>query len=133
MSISFAQTSMRHCKHETNAPSRFLREIAPQYLDKPLMREKKFPERPVSRPVTRTITPKPATPVPETRPDIIDANFTPDPMTSFKAGERIEHNRFGKGEILEIAGKIPELKAKVRFEQYGEKILLLKYAKLRHV
>ena len=133
VSISFAQTRMRNGKHETNAPSRFLREIAPQYLDKPLMREKKFPERPVSRPVTRTITPKPATPVPETRPDIIDANFTPDPMTSFKAGERIEHNRFGKGEILEIAGKIPELKAKVRFEQYGEKILLLKYAKLRHV
>jgi DNA helicase-2/ATP-dependent DNA helicase PcrA len=53
-------------------------------------------------------------------------------MSSFKVGDRIEHNRFGEGVILEITGQLPDLKAKVRFDQYGEKLLLLKFAKLRH-
>ena len=52
-------------------------------------------------------------------------------MTEFKVGMRIEHNRFGFGEILEITGKVPELKARVRFDELGEKLLLLKYAKMR--
>ena len=60
-----------------------------------------------------------------------DPNFIPSPMTDFKAGQRIEHNRFGFGEILEITGKVPELKARVRFDEFGEKLLLLKYAKMR--
>ena len=54
-------------------------------------------------------------------------------MTSFKAGDRIEHNRFGAGEVLEVSGQLPDLKAKVRFDAYGEKLLLLKFAKLRHI
>ena len=54
-------------------------------------------------------------------------------MSSFKPGDRIEHNRFGSGQILDISGTIPDLKARVRFDRYGEKQLLLKFAKLRHV
>jgi DNA helicase-2/ATP-dependent DNA helicase PcrA len=54
-------------------------------------------------------------------------------MSSFKVGDRVEHNRFGAGTILEITGKIPELKARIRFDQFGEKLLLLKFAKLRHL
>jgi DNA helicase-2/ATP-dependent DNA helicase PcrA len=45
---------------------------------------------------------------------------------------RIEHNRFGEGKILEISGQVPDLKAKVNFDRYGDKLLLLKFAKLRH-
>jgi DNA helicase-2/ATP-dependent DNA helicase PcrA len=66
------------------------------------------------------------------KPPIIDANFVPDPMSSFKVGDHIEHNRFGAGVMVEITGSLPDLKAKVRFDQYGEKLLLLKFAKIRH-
>ena len=66
------------------------------------------------------------------KPPVIDANFVPDPMTSFKAGDSIEHNRFGKGQILEIIGQLPDLKARVHFNQYGDKLLILKFAKMRH-
>ena len=52
-------------------------------------------------------------------------------MTELFVGERVEHNRFGPGIILEITGAAPEMKAKIRFDEYGEKLLLLKYAKLR--
>ena len=64
-------------------------------------------------------------------PKIYDADFVPAPMTDFKTGQRIEHNRFGPGKILEITGTAPDLKAKIAFDSYGEKLLLLKYAKMR--
>ena len=53
-------------------------------------------------------------------------------MSSFRVGDWIEHNRFGVGKVLEINGKIPDLKAKIGFDRYGEKLLLLKFAKIRH-
>ncbi len=86
-------------------------------------------ERPAS-PVRRT------SPVPVSRPQVVqkrvsDAEFEPTPILQLKAGQRIEHNRFGFGNILEISGTIPDLKAKIAFEDHGEKILLLKYAKIR--
>ena len=177
VSLSFADTRMRNGKHESNGPSRFLRELAPQYLDKPLLKEDmaspagsfggfssgfsrrggetspSMSRRPASsegagvswrnpssaaRPASaRPVMPgsdrasRPA-PVAEAKPPVIDPDFVPDPMSSFKVGDRIEHNRFGAGQILEISGNVPDLKAKVRFEQYGEKLLLLKFAKIRH-
>ena len=165
VSLSFCETRMRNGKHESNSPSRFLRELAPQYLDHPLLKEdferpsadedystptgfgKRWPVKPAmtaSRPSMASSRPshsvmpgsdrasRPA-PAPEAvKPPIIDANFTPDPMTSFKVGDKIEHNRFGSGLMLEITGQVPDLKAKVRFDQYGEKLLLLKFAKIRH-
>ena len=174
--LTFAQTRMRNGKHENNAPSRFLREIAPQYLQNPLRKEDFLVERSLDnddhpgfrfgrfgsgrenasrtppgrnetgwtgfgrkegttnspagqgRPTTRDAVLN--RPLP---PKIPDAEFTPDPMSSFRVGDRIEHNRFGVGKVLEITGQVPEVKAKITFDKFGEKILLLKYAKIRHV
>ncbi|MBR1509482.1 MAG: UvrD-helicase domain-containing protein [Bacteroidales bacterium] len=190
VSLSFAQTRMRNGKHESNAPSRFLRELAPQYLDHPLRKEdmvaaeddgpagfswrggasgfgsasrERSSAYGSSRPSSvmpgrsSTVMPGPdrasrpssvmpgrssavmpgsdrASRVPEIeRPPIIDQNFIPDPMSSFHVGDRIEHNRFGGGKVLEITGQIPDLKAKISFDRYGEKLLLLKFAKIRHI
>ena len=157
--LTFAQTRMRNGKHESNAPSRFLREIAPQYIQNPLRKEdmtavgtvdddspgfrfgrseRDVPPRPMpvqrggyqaekSRPTTLDAVR--SRPLP---PKVPDSEFTPDPMSSFHVGDVIEHNRFGVGKVLEITGEVPEIKAKIAFDQYGEKILLLKYAKIRH-
>ena len=165
VTLTFAQTRMRNGKHENNAPSRFLREIAPQYLQNPLRKEdfqvertlddddhpgfrfgrfgtgREIPSRPSAvrndRPNNPVLTPRPTTreavmsrPLP---PKIPDAEFTPDPMSSFRVGDRVEHNRFGVGKVLEITGQVPEIKAKITFDKFGDKILLLKYAKIRHV
>jgi len=158
VTLSYAQTRMRNGKHENNSPSRFLREIAPQYLDHPLMkddeeagrRDEDFgigfrwgthnatvrrpvsqPSRPVSQ-SSRPVTPQPSRPT-AVKPPVIDADFVPDPMSSFHPGDRIEHNRFGAGKVLEITGMVPDIKAKVLFDKYGEKLLLLKFAKIRHI
>ena len=62
---------------------------------------------------------------------LADANLVGVPMTELKEGQRIEHNRFGPGTILELSGSVPDMKAKIRFDAFGEKLLLLKYAKIR--
>ena len=67
------------------------------------------------------------------KPPEVDPDFVPDPMSSFREGDRIEHNRFGKGTINSITGTIPDLRSEVTFDLYGKKILLLKHAKLRHI
>jgi DNA helicase-2/ATP-dependent DNA helicase PcrA len=179
VALTFAQTRMRNGKHESNAPSRFLREIAPQYLQNPLRKEdfqversvddddhpgfrfgrfgggREIPSRPVAArndrngmPVrtNRVVTGGTVSPVGTPRatsreallnrplpPKVPDAEFTPDPMSSFHVGDRIEHNRFGVGKVLKLSGEVPDIKADIAFEEFGDKILLLKYAKIRHI
>ena len=184
VSLSFAQTRMRNGKHESNAPSRFLKELAPQYLDKPLLKDEMVaggaldderprfgsgravmpdsdrvsggfrwsggagrwpvkpamtsPGRPAASGPSRPVMPgsdrasQPSRTAEPERPPLIDPNFVPEPASSFRVGDQIEHNRFGAGKVLEITGQVPDLKAKILFEKYGEKLLLLKFAKIRH-
>ena len=62
-----------------------------------------------------------------------DADFEPTPILQLKEGLRIEHNRFGYGEIIELSGPPADRKARISFDDHGEKILILKYAKIRVV
>ena len=77
------------------------------------------PSQPAARPAA----------APAQRP--LDPNFKAVDMSELYVGERIEHNRFGPGRIKSITGVAPELKAVVDFDEYGQKVLLLKYAKMR--
>lgn len=165
LQLSFAQTRMRHGKHESNSPSRFIKEIDKEYILNPLSLEMETPEpeaftkswgRPApsrfgntygrsSQPVTerrsapvRQVPQPSGMPRPVSRPRPVaprvpDADFVPTPILQLRAGQRIEHNRFGYGEILEISGQAADLKAKIRFDDHGEKILILKYAKIRTI
>ena len=165
LQLSFAQTRMRHGKHESNSPSRFIKEIDREYILNPLSLEMETPEpeaftkswgRPSpsrfgntygrsSQPVTerrsapvRQVPQPSGMPRPVSRPRPVaprvpDADFVPTPILQLRAGQRIEHNRFGYGEILEISGQAADLKAKIRFDDHGEKILILKYAKIRTI
>ena len=210
--LSFAGTRMRNGKHESNAPSRFIKEIDPRYIENPLedadcdnagvthewggfgsrftggrldrfgvgggtygqssgVQYQKRGAASGSRPAPSQRRPDvfgrsgsqlpPAGvathgfvngrgPQPQavggmrtqSEPGrgqagslagraLADANFVGVPMTELTVGQRIEHNRFGAGTILELSGRAPEMKAKIRFDDHGEKLLLLKYAKLR--
>ena len=172
VALSFASTRMRNGNHESNSPSRFIKEIAPQYLDSPLdegdfgnsgLRFERggFGSRHsegaglrfsggygesgkvtfIKRPAAARTQPQPQRqpqyqprPLSVPRPTAAPApaaDFVGVPMTELYAGERIEHNRFGAGVIKAISGKAPDMKATIVFDDYGEKLLLLKYAKLR--
>lgn len=134
--ISFADSRMRNGKHEQNPPSRFIKEIDAKYFQNPLefgFREPaSAPSRPSFKPEGNKHFGKAeaiARPVPEKK--IPDSEFNPTPMMELKAGQRVEHNRFGFGRIEEITGTAPELKARISFDEFGEKFIMLKYAKLR--
>ena len=194
VTLTLADTRMRNGQHESNSPSRFIREIDTRYIANPLDGEDEYddgeggsfsgfgsrfsvpaynsryggrgsargvqtgiaggygtsgkvtyerrsassvrPADPQRRPSSGSdrqpqFAGKAAVlnrPLP---PKIPDAEFVPVPMSAIKAGQRIEHNRFGGGLVEEVTGVIPELKARINFDEYGEKVILLKYAKLR--
>lgn len=173
VTLSFSSSRMRNGKHESNSPSRFIKEIDPVFIENPLSSDEldavddspawddfrgrsqaqsRFrsnygqsgPARSVStspRPMAvgrggASSAPVRTTPVRTapagTRPRA-DLDFEGVPMTQLKVGERVEHNRFGAGTILTLSGTAPDMKAQIRFDEYGEKLLLLKYAKLRPI
>ncbi len=173
VAFSFAQTRTRNGKHESNSPSRFVKEVDPQYIINPLTSpfssdddephqsfgggwsrfggtssksgysygqssRPQVERRPASvqRPSAAARPSMSSAPQPVRRPQVVpkrvsDADFEPTPILQLKAGQRIEHNRFGYGKILEITGNVTDLKAKIAFDDHGEKILILKYAKIR--
>ena len=49
----------------------------------------------------------------------------------FSIGDRIEHENFGIGSILSVEGLGSSTKAYINFDKFGEKTLLLKFAKLK--
>lgn len=65
------------------------------------------------------------------KPRTPDSLFTPVSVLDVKAGQRVEHNRFGYGVVQSITGTGDNLKANILFDSCGEKIILLKYAKIR--
>ncbi len=173
VAFSFAQTRTRNGKHESNSPSRFVKEVDPQYIINPLTSpfgsdddeprqsfgggwsrfggtssksgysygqssRPQVERKPASvqRPSAAARPSMSSAPQPVRRPQVVpkrvsDADFEPTPILQLKAGQRIEHNRFGYGKILEITGNVTDLKAKIAFDDHGEKILILKYAKIR--
>ncbi|MFC2138443.1 ATP-dependent helicase [Bacteroidota bacterium] len=60
-------------------------------------------------------------------------NFVPDNPEDIKPGMQVEHSRFGKGKVLNLEGEPPNLKAAIFFQNFGQKQLLLKFAKLKIV
>ena len=51
-------------------------------------------------------------------------------VMGFFVGERVAHSTFGEGTVLEIIGDGDNRKARIDFDDFGEKQLLLKYARL---
>lgn len=60
-------------------------------------------------------------------------NFIPDDTSGLKEGMNVEHQRFGRGVVTKMEGVGDSRKASVLFNEYGEKQLVLKFAKLRLV
>ena len=54
-------------------------------------------------------------------------------VAALKVGMHIEHERFGRGEVIRVEGADENAKAVIRFDNVGEKTLLLKFARFRVV
>ncbi len=58
-------------------------------------------------------------------------NFKADSHNDIKSGMKVEHQQFGKGSVLQIEGDGNNKKAVIFFPNFGEKKLLLRFARLR--
>jgi DNA helicase-2/ATP-dependent DNA helicase PcrA len=59
-----------------------------------------------------------------------NATVTPTKTEHLQVGLKVKHSRFGSGKILKIEGEDANKKAIIFFEAVGQKMLLLKFAKL---
>lgn len=154
--LSFAETRYKYGTPTWNEPSRFLSEIDENYLE--AQPKKKGPP-----PATKVVqgfdsfelkhrpTGEPAFSPPafqvrdksklkkisqvtaaESRPTVSTGGPTTDPDL-ISEGMVVEHERFGRGRVVQIEGVGANKKATVDFEGVGPKQLLLKFAKLRIV
>lgn len=158
--ISYANTRYKFGQVVQNDPSRFINELpedqldrsyagggfrnqmggpspsermrgwgggAPQYQNKPYSnapankKEEKPSYLPPKPPVTQPILHQPS------------ADFKPSDTSELKAGQKVEHQKFGFGEVLKMEGAAHNPIATIKFQLNGEKKIMLNYAKLRIV
>jgi DNA helicase-2/ATP-dependent DNA helicase PcrA len=150
--ISYANSRYRFGSVIQNDPSRFIAEIPEDQLDRSyaggsvknqgsgwtnrtaydrLNRGYGSGERPgnttkPSRPAYLPLNNK--APVQQHVPSL---DFAPDDTSNLAAGDKVEHQKFGFGEVLRMEGSAHNPVATVNFVLGGEKKIMLNYAKLR--
>lgn len=154
--ITYANTRYRFGSLIQNEPSRFLDELPEQFVDKSYAgsgskntglsfggnsgfeRSKRWPASASSGSGSeKNKNEKPAYLAVNTRPQtkehIPSADFAPSDTSNLQPGQKVEHQKFGFGEVLKMEGAAHNPIATVKFEHNGEKKIMLNYAKLRIV
>ncbi len=70
---------------------------------------------------------------PQTKEHVPSENFVASNMKELKEGNKVEHQKFGYGEVMKLEGASHNPIATINFEMNGEKKIMLNYAKLRIV
>lgn len=135
--LSYAKSRMRYGKMEFAAPSRFLKDIDVRYLRLPgqmAYTQREEPRAPVFTKIQPEAKPTftPSTPR-NLKPVAAAATTAPSQNLALSVGQYIEHERFGLGEVLKVEGEGDSAKALIRFENAGEKQLLLRFARFKVV
>lgn len=135
--LSYAKSRMRYGKMEFAAPSRFLKDIDVRYLRLPgqmAYTQREEPRAPVFTKIQPEAKPTftPSTPR-NLKPVAAAATTAPSQNVALSVGQYIEHERFGLGEVLKVEGEGDSAKALIRFENAGEKQLLLRFARFKVV
>lgn len=148
--LTYAQMRYRWGKLVDNEPSRFLEEIDEQYLIQNLpefspfvdpgqmaalnQRKEGLNPKPQARPKAKSTggayqsTKRNLTPLKQEDHSGQAAN-----TLNLSKGQRVKHQRFGLGVIVDLEGQGPNQKALIAFENVGEKKLLLKFARLERL
>jgi DNA helicase-2/ATP-dependent DNA helicase PcrA len=73
------------------------------------------------------------TPKPQTKEHTPSPDFKPSDTSNLRVGQKVEHQKFGFGEVMKMEGAAHNPVATVKFELNGEKKIMLNYARLRIV
>ena len=129
LTLTHAMTRYHYGRIKNCEPSRFLLEIDGKYVQRENSWDRKTTTPSTSfvknlRPIQSRVVRKPSTYKPS-------ADFKPSDTASLGVGMQVEHMKFGFGEVLEIQEYGNDRKARINFADYGEKTLLLSFAKLK--
>jgi DNA helicase-2/ATP-dependent DNA helicase PcrA len=108
--VTYAEQRRLHGMDNFSQPSRFIAEIPSEYVEE--IRPRVQVSRPLRSPSLRS---RPATPSSE---------------AGVRLGQRVRHNKFGDGVILNCEGQGVHARVEVNFETAGTKWLVLSYANL---
>ena len=157
--ITYANTRYRFGSLVQNEPSRFIDELPEQFIDKsyaggsrntdssfgngtafermrgwggrgqePEVYSRESAKKNKERPSYLTPTARP-----QTKEHIPSPDFVASDTSNLKEGQKVEHQKFGFGEVMKMEGAAHNPIATVKFELNGEKKIMLNYAKLRIV
>jgi DNA helicase-2/ATP-dependent DNA helicase PcrA len=154
--LTYAQSRYRWGKLVDSEPSRFIEEITAEYIEyltpaetnyryKPMINADIFGD--VDKSKLRQVKPTAGTPPKwvtdnDPKPDSAirrlkpmaggssQSSASPMPDTKLVPGNVVMHERFGKGQVVNLEGVGADKKAEIRFEVGGLKKLLLRFAKL---
>ena len=136
LTLSFATSRFKYGNLIPCEPSRFIDEIESKYLEfayaNTLKMESSVLKKKESQAfgkgygmnVGKPVFSKPNTPIQ------VSANFKESNTANLNAGQQVEHQRFGRGEVISVQDTGDNRKAVIRFVEAGEKTLVLKFAKL---
>ena len=161
--LTYANTRYRFGQLVQNEPSRFIEEMPEQYIDRSFAgggaRNQGYndagstsafdrmhggwksnsarvaekygppPSQKESKPAYMPSTPM----APKVVAHVPSADFAASDTSGLQEGQKVEHQKFGFGEVLKMEGSAHNPIATVKFEHNGEKKIMLNYAKLRIV
>ena len=159
--ITYANTRYKFGSLVQNEPSRFIEELPEQYLDRSSagisnktqnnfstsayermngggwgggaakQAEKMYgpPPNKKKEETPSYLTPK--TPYQKVVEHKVSSDFVASDTSNLQAGQKVEHQKFGFGEVVKMEGAAHNPVATVKFELNGEKKIMLNYAKLR--
>ena len=157
--LSYTNARYRFGQLQQNDPSRFLEEISENYLDRSYAggamknsdsnssafermnrgfgggwnKPAAQAEKQYGAPPGKTSTPSYliAKPINKTVEHIPTSGFEASDTSNLQAGQKVEHQKFGFGEVMKMEGAAHNPIATVKFDLNGEKKIMLNYAKLR--
>ena len=148
--LTYANSRYRFGNLVQNEPSRFLDEMPEPFLDRTFAGGGARNSNGLSNmgsafqrmhrgmgaaPERRAESSKPAylaaAPKPQTVNHIPSPDFVASDTSGLQTGQKVEHQKFGFGEVMKIEGSAHNPVATVKFEHNGEKKIMLNYAKLR--
>ncbi|MGI3005107.1 DNA helicase II [Shewanella algae] len=107
--ITYAESRRIYGRENYSRPSRFIKEIPPQYLQEIRLKAQV------------------ATPMANNRFNKSQSSFND---TGFNVGQRVAHPKFGEGIVTNFEGQGAQARVQVNFDDFGSKWLVVAYAKL---
>jgi DNA helicase-2/ATP-dependent DNA helicase PcrA len=150
LNLSYSNARYRFGQLQQNDPSRFINEIPELYIDRSyaggaaknnantgwnagsaferLNRGYNTTEK---APAYQKPTYLTAPSRPQFKEHVPTANFIASDITKLKEGDKVEHQKFGFGEVSKMEGASHNPIATIQFKHNGEKKIMLNYARLR--